>query len=151
MQKIKQKGSKLIPVIIVLAVLLAAGFGGYYYYSQKNIGTNDDKEIARLEKIIGKLIILPADEKPVLATIKDATALAAQQPFFAGSQNGDKLLVYSKARKAFIYSDATGKLVNVGPIVYDQNNNLTSSGEVETTKTKVIPVASTTATTTKKK
>jgi len=150
MNKYNQKGSKLIPVIIAVAILLAAGFGGYYYYNNKNKTLSDDKEIARLEKVIGQLITLPTGEKPVLATIKDAATLSAQQPFFAGVQNGDKLLVYSQARKAFIYSDATGKLVNVGPIVYDQNATNGISDQTETTKTKVTPVASTTTTVKKK-
>lgn len=145
-----QKGFKLISVIIIVAVLLVVGGGGYYYYSKFNKNQSEDKQIAALEKKIGKLIMLPTGEKPVLANIENATALAAQQPFFAGTQNGDKLLVYRQARKAFVYSEATGKLVNVGPIVYDQNNNTDISSQVETTKTKVTNVASTTDTTKKK-
>lgn len=146
MNKKNQKGSKLISVVIILAVIVAIGAGGYYYYT-KNVKTRtDDQEISRLEKEIGKLITLPTGEKPVLATIKDVATLSVQQPFFVGAQNGDKLLVYANARKAFIYSEERGKLVNVGPIVYDQN-----SSQVQTTKTTVTSVASTTATSTKKK
>ncbi|MFA6415980.1 MAG: hypothetical protein WCW56_00655 [Candidatus Paceibacterota bacterium] len=148
MKNNRQKGFNFIPAIVILAVLLALGFGGYYYYSKNNQNQSEDKQIAALEKKIGKLIVLPTGEKPILATIKDAAALSAQQPFFAGAQNGDKLLVYSQARKAFIYSETTGKLVNVGPIVYDQKTGSAISDQVQTTKTTVTKVATTT---TKKK
>lgn len=148
MSKQNQRGSKLVSVLIIIAVLLAISFGGYYYYNKSRGNLTNDQEIAKLEKEIGKLIVLPTDEKPILATINDVAALSAQQPFFIGSQNGDKLLVYQKARKAFIYSETLGKLVNVGPIVYNQSASRSIDSQTQTTKTKV---ASSTEPSTKKK
>ena len=63
---------------------------------------------------VGKLIVLPEGEVPELATVQDAEALAAEQAFFEGTVDGDKLLVYSQ--KALIYSPSRDILVNVGPI-----------------------------------
>jgi len=121
----KSRGSKLIIAIVVLALLALAGFAGYTYYQKGNTsapGKQDDtKEIASLVKKIGRLIVLPTGEQPVLATVKDAASLKAQQPFFAGAENGDKLLIYTEARKAFLYSEKTGKLINVGPVMNDDS------------------------------
>ena len=66
---------------------------------------------------VGKLIVLPTDQQPTVATIQDVAALSKEQPFFIGAEDGDKLLIYSD--KAIIYSVKNGKLINVGP-VYNQ-------------------------------
>lgn len=59
------------------------------------------KEIKDLVEKIGKLVILPADEEPVLATVTDKEKLK-DQPLFAKAENGDKILIYAKAQKAYI-------------------------------------------------
>lgn len=71
------------------------------------------KEVEELVSEVGQLINLP-EGQPTVATIQDVEALAQQQPFFLGAQNGDKLLIYET--KAIIYSPITHKLINVGPV-----------------------------------
>lgn len=61
------------------------------------------------------------EEDPTIATITDAENLIQQQPFYAGAQNGDKLLIFPNAKKAIIYSEARDKLINVGPIYFNAN------------------------------
>lgn len=80
------------------------------------------KEIDEVVGKVGKLIVLPTDQQPTVATIQDVTALAKEQPFFSGAENGDKLLLYPD--KAIIYSVKYEKLVNVGP-VYNQGGQTT--------------------------
>lgn len=76
--------------------------------------TADEKKI--LDKV-SKLIVLPENEQPTLFTILNADALTKEQPFFAGSVNGDVLLVYRQSQKAIIYSPTNRKIVNSGPII----------------------------------
>ena len=64
-----------------------------------------------IEKI-GKLVLLPADEEPILATVTDKEKLK-EQPLFAKAENGDKILIYAKAQKAYIYSPSKEMLVDV--------------------------------------
>ncbi len=71
------------------------------------------KEIEGVMERVSKLIILPAGI-PRLATIKDAKALAAQQPFFKNAENGDKILIYKD--RAIIFNPTKNILVNVGPV-----------------------------------
>ena len=51
---------------------------------------------------VAKLITLPTDEDPTIATVTDLSKLQSQ-PFFVHAQLGDKVLIYSKAKKAIIY------------------------------------------------
>lgn len=77
---------------------------------------------------VGKLMVLPSDETPTLATVLDKEQLK-DQPFFADSQNGDKILIYTKAKKAIIYRLDGNKLINVGPIILDQTQSGSTSDE----------------------
>jgi len=63
---------------------------------------------------VGKLILLPQDEDPLVATIQDVEALVKDAPFYSDAKNGDKLIVYKQ--KAIIYDPVSNRLVNVGPV-----------------------------------
>ena len=64
---------------------------------------------------VGKLIALPTDETPSLATVQDKSKLK-DQPFFKNALNGDKLLLFIKAKKAILYRESTNKIIEVAPI-----------------------------------
>lgn len=70
------------------------------------------QETKELIEKIGKLVLLPADEEPILATVTDKEKLK-EQPLFAKAENGDKILIYAKAQKAYIYSPSKEMLVDV--------------------------------------
>lgn len=84
-----------------------------------------EAEIDSLLAQFSKAILFPADERPQLATIENATTLTTENRFFSGSQDGDKVLIYTEAQKAYILSPARNLVVNVGPIVDE------SASEVE--------------------
>lgn len=112
---------KLIYIVLVLVVAVAAGVSWYFYseYQKaqallKNPSTalaQNDKEI--IQKV-SKLIELP-DEKPTLAEVSDKGKLASQ-PFFSKAENGDKVLIFSNAKKAVLYRPSTNKIIEVGPV-----------------------------------
>lgn len=68
---------------------------------------------------INKTYKLPLDEQPTIVTIKDQDQLK-DQTFFKDAKNGDKLVMYSNAKLAIIYRAAEHKLINVGPINYNE-------------------------------
>jgi hypothetical protein len=72
-------------------------------------------EIKKLIEDVGKLIVLPTDEQPTIATVSDLEKLKGQE-FFAHAETGDKVLLYSKARKAILYSPSRNKIVEMAPI-----------------------------------
>lgn len=118
-------GSLLILPMLV-AIIIAGWFGYDWYRSEREIERLSQKPTAEKMSedtavLLGKVkkhMVLP-EENPTIATITDAENLIQQQPFYAGSQNGDKLLIFPNAKKAIIYSEARDKLINVGPIYFN--------------------------------
>ncbi len=72
-------------------------------------------EINTLIERVGKLIVLPQGEEPTVATVSDPEKLK-DQVFFANAKVGDKVLIYTKARKAYLYDPEGDILLEVAPI-----------------------------------
>lgn len=83
----------------------------------KSLGAQSqaEDEAKALQAEIGKFLELPSNETPTVATVSDASKVK-NQAFFANSQNGDKVLIFSKAGKAVLYRPATKKIIEVAPI-----------------------------------
>jgi hypothetical protein len=109
-------------------VILIAVIPTIYFYAQNK---NTEKKLNELQngttstnvdvvvKQVGKLVILPTDERPTLATVSDASKLKSQ-PFFVDAANGDKLLVYSKSKKVILYRPSQNKIVDMALNSSDQ-------------------------------
>lgn len=113
----------VIVAILVLAALAVVGAKGYANYNKlkkENARLSNPQEAARaetdrLKQEVGKLIELPADESPTVATVVDASKLKSQA-FFAKAENGDRVLMFPKAKKAVLYRPSTNKVIEVAPI-----------------------------------
>jgi hypothetical protein len=88
------------------------------------------QQLGELTKQIGASFQLPAGETPTLATVSDASKVRSQA-FFKDTQNGDKVLLYSKAGEAILYRPSTKKIISVAPV----NLNGTGSGASSSTTT----------------
>ncbi len=134
-------------VIIVVVIIIA----GYYAWgalkpkpSQTEAQKAAEQQVLAIVARVKKLMVVPDGEVPQVAEIKDAALAAKEQPFLAGSQNGDVLLVYATAGKAIVYSPARNVIVNVGPV---QMNKADASAQTPAP----APVTSDNTATTKKK
>jgi hypothetical protein len=135
---LKQKFMSVVVPVIALAAVIVAG----YLYSQvrllkQNPQAVAQKEAADLMVKVGKLLVLPADETPTIATVSDPEALK-DQAFFAQAVKGDKVLIYAQAKKAILYSVTMNKIIDVAPL------------NIGTQKAVTPPAATTPAPTTKK-
>jgi len=99
-----------------------AGAGYYYYRQATDLKKNPQKQQAVLQEEakslvadVSRLIVLPQDEEPTIATVSDPEKLK-DQPFFANAKAGDKVLIYSKAKKAILYDPQNDKIVEVAPL-----------------------------------
>lgn len=119
----EKTGSKNITKVIV-AIVIVGLLGGIGYLAwQNNELRNNPKTSAQaasnkandVKTKVGKLISVPGDETPTLATVTDKTKLK-DQPFFKDAENGDTILIFPQAKKAIIYRESENKLINVGPI-----------------------------------
>ena len=114
--------------VIIVILLAAVAFFGYKYY-QANLDPQAvaQAEVDKLVAEVGELMVLPADETPTVATVSDPEALQ-EQIFFAGAQEGDKVLIYTTARKAILYSVSLNKIIEVAPVnIGDQAEGLEAS------------------------
>jgi hypothetical protein len=84
------------------------------------------KEALELKNKVGRLIQLP-DEEPTIATVKEADKLK-QQDFFKDALEGDKVLIFTEAKRAVIYRPGEHKIINSGPIVLASESAGSSDG-----------------------
>lgn len=123
--------------LLVLLIILALGGSAtaVHYYRQytllrANPNIIAEKETARIVSLLGKMMELPIDEIPTMATITDKEKLN-DQPFFSKTENGDIILAYNKALQAILYRPSTNKIIAVAPMV------LTPQDEVNRNNTTV--------------
>jgi hypothetical protein len=79
---------------------------------------SEEKAVLEMKKIVeevGKVMVLPTDESPTLATVTNPEALKSQ-PFFAKALEGDKVLIYTTVRKAILWRPSTHKIIEVSDI-----------------------------------
>lgn len=119
--KLKEK-KNIWPMLfgILIIALIATTSAGVYFYLQttqlkKNPQILAQQEVEALIGKISRLIVLPEGEIPTIATVSDPEKLK-DQPFFAKAQKGDKVLIYTNAKKAILYSPSANKIVEVAPI-----------------------------------
>ena len=127
---------KFLMVVVIIA--LSAG-GAMYFVKQKPemFGLSKDVATAQAEadKLISEvslLIALPTDEKPTVATVTDLEKVK-DQPFFKNAKNGDKVLIYTNAKKAILYRPSEKRIIEVGAVNINnqqQDPNATPSAEV---------------------
>jgi hypothetical protein len=119
-------------LIIVIILFLIAAVGAAYFYRQyrtlKNKGSKTAQEEGQATvAAVGKLIVLPTDEQPTVATVTDPSKLG-NQAFFAHAKVGDKVLLYATAKKAILYDPNVNKIIEVAPINLDDSNAPTVTG-----------------------
>lgn len=128
----KKKKIALIILHIILILLLGASiYASITYYKKytqlvKSPDSLAKEEVKNITREVGKLYNLPPDEEPTVATVLDKDKLK-DQDFFKNTENGDKVIVYAKAKKAILYRPSTNKLVEVGPVIYGSDGQSVST------------------------
>jgi hypothetical protein len=131
-------------LVVAILFIIAIGTAAYYVHryndSQKQVKKlSNPTAAAQLEQTqliskIGALTVLPTNETPTVATVTDITKLK-DQAFFANAQNGDKVLIYTKAKKAYLYRPSTNKIINIAPVNLGNGTGTTATTPTTTTKT----------------
>lgn len=125
-------------VVIVCLIIIAGGLGFYVYKFHPqvlgmisplntnvgNTGQLTPDETQKVLATVGKLIDLPSGETPTIATITDITKLAGQD-FFKKAHNGDQVIIYTQAKKAYLYSPNMNKIIDVEPISFASSASAT--------------------------
>ncbi len=112
------------PLVTAVLVLCAAAFLAsvsinVVLYRQLRTFESDpqiaaQRETAALIARVRALMVLP-DEQPTIATVTDPSKLQDQE-FFQGAKLGDKVLIFTAAKKAILYDPAANRIVDVAPL-----------------------------------
>ena len=112
-------GKKMITSVLLVLLVLSLAGNGYLIMKVKKLSADPQvaakQEATKLIEEVGKLIVLPADEEPTIATVTDPEQLKSQA-FFANAQKGYKVLLYATAKKAILYDPINKKIIEVAPI-----------------------------------
>lgn len=113
----------LLFTIIGIVIALIASIPTVYFYRQytlaqlkiNNPTAFTQNEVKDLVARVGKLVDLPSDELPTVATVSDTSKLESQ-PFFAKAKIGNKVLIFPMAKVAVLYDPVLNKIVNMTTI-----------------------------------
>ena len=117
--KNKERTKKILVGIFLLLLFSSMG-SAVYFYKQFSALKRDPRKISEQEvkdivDLVSRILVLPEGEQPTVATVTDLERLK-DQPFFARAKQGDKVLIYTNARKAILYNPLENKIVEVAPL-----------------------------------
>lgn len=116
-------------IFLILAIFaLSFFYEPKVYFKNKDPETNEAKVLA---KRVGELMFLPVDELPTIATVSDPEALK-NQSFFVDAKKGDKVLIYSNAKKAILYDPVANKIITIAPVNLSPEESQNNSSFYET-------------------
>lgn len=118
---IKKYAFPILIFFVVLILVLSVLVVKFVFFNDKEYKT----EASILVEKVGKHMFLPKDENPSVATVTDPEKLRNQN-FFSDAKKGDKVLIYSNAKKAILYDPNSDKIVTIAPILLDSNLGNTS-------------------------
>jgi hypothetical protein len=115
----KKNSRKRINSILLVLFVIAAALAGYFYNQNKQITADPNKaaaaEIKGVVEKVGKLMILPTGETPSMATVVDPAKLKSQA-FFANAKAGDKVLLYTVAKKVILYNPTENRIIEAASL-----------------------------------
>lgn len=121
---------KVVPLLLII--------GGVVYFVRENpqiLGLSKDvpeegefnqEEIKSLVEEVGEIIELPQDETPTIATVSDLSKVRDRE-FFKKAKNGDTVLIYKVAKKAYLYRASEKKIIEVGVVTIEEEGQSTGS------------------------
>lgn len=121
----------ILSVVVIIAAIPAVYFYKQYKNSQtmlSNLQSGKQEELLKTVESVGKLMLLPADETPVLAVVSDKEKLNSQS-FFSRAENGDSALIYPKAKKVILYRPSINKIIEVSNISINSNESTQAAAE----------------------
>jgi hypothetical protein len=104
-------------LFIILAVVPSVYFYSKYQALSKQVsGGSQPDDVKALIAKVSRHVLLPEGEIPTVLTVTDKEKSTSKQ-FFANAKNGDKVLVYMIAKKAFLYDTVSDRILEIGPVL----------------------------------
>lgn len=150
---VKSMGKKkTILSLLGVIMLLAAAIGGSIYIVKAKpelLGLakppeGSQEDVSGLVESVSKIINLPLGEMPTVATVSDLSKTQDKE-FFKNAKEGDKVLIYQGAKKAYLYRPSEKKIIEVGAVSVPEPTGVVAGEETETIEV-ITPTPLSTAT-----
>lgn len=116
---------KLVVKVFFLVLCFFIGTTGYFFFQYQKALRNPDtsQERSRLVERLSAVMELPESETPTLATVTGQEKLI-DELFLEQAESGDKVLLYTEARRALLYRPSTGKIVDIMVIENEESDEI---------------------------
>jgi len=140
---IKWAGKILLILLLISAIIFTFAVFRYWAVSKNvnTIGENIKQSAQSTNNLkilidkVSRLILLPQNEAPSIATINNVAQLQKDSSFYKDARNGDVLLIYFQAKKAFIYDPEKNIIINTGPVFMEKTPTDVPAVSTSTTST----------------
>jgi hypothetical protein len=109
-------------IVLVILIVCMGGFAFYFYQKASELKSGSltviEKQAREIIARVGKIIMLPEGEMPVVVNLNDP-AQFKDVPFFAKAKVGDKALFYQMSKRAYLYDPVANKILEVATISLD--------------------------------
>ena len=124
--------------LLVLALVMIGGLLGVVLKPTKKPLTNDE-----IVTVVNKTLSITGDGHPAILTVEDK--VRATQPFLDAAENGDKVLLYYKAKKAVLFRPGQDVIIHQGSYTPPAakvfiRKGTTDSGKVDVVKNRLSGV-----------
>jgi hypothetical protein len=134
-----KQSQKTVIVFTIVVLIIGGGFIISQYHDNIFPPKNTSQEVSRLVSDVGKLMILPTNEVPTIASVADVELLR-NQPFFHLAENGDKVLIYNQAKKAILYRQKIHKIIEVAPVNVTPSSQSAQTIPVNSASASITPI-----------
>lgn len=115
------KKRRYIILIIVFIAFLLLSASAFYYYNQytmlkSNPSALSESQTKELMTDVGKLMSLPSDETPQVATVVNPNLVQEHTPF-TQTQTGDIILIYKGIKRAILYRPSQHRIIDVAAVI----------------------------------
>lgn len=127
---------------LVVAIVLFGGlFSSISYFKHQRNNATNSRANANTDVIgsVGILMDLPQDEAPTVATVTDKEKVNGQA-LFAKAENGDRALIYTRAKKAILYRPSINKIIEVMSLGVLESQEQQPAVEAPVAETSSAPV-----------
>lgn len=143
---LRKKRSRLPLVLggmVVVTILALAGYFLIRYRRAQALLANPQEaakvEVANTVKKLSALVELPSGEEPTVATVTDVEKLR-DKPFFARAQDGDRVVVYTNAKRAILFRPSTGKIIEMSSLIMPDATNPETTPAASPTPETTVPL-----------
>ncbi len=112
-----RKVTRFSLLLVLMGTLVVTTALAFYYHKKYTalVESTSVRELSVQEIIaaIDRDAVLPSGEDPYLATVADPAVLS-KNPLFKDAKEGDRVLIYPKAQKAYLWSTTEKRLIREG-------------------------------------